>query len=114
MVAAEQIQEEKLIALARQIDLLQVEFARQAASYAASRRFEVDGFTSPMAKWSAAHHLRHWAQDGPTDLDNLVLLCHRHHKLVHKGGWQLVESEGGALLTIPPRIRFDRFARGPD
>lgn len=66
------------------------------------------------AKWSAAHHLQHWAKQGPTDLDNLVLLCHRHHTLVHRGGWQVARSEGGKLLTIPPTVRFDRHDRGPD
>jgi hypothetical protein len=54
------------------------------------------------AKWSAAHHLVHWTRGGATDLDNLVLLCHRHHSLVHEGGWQLVRADGGRLLTIPP------------
>jgi hypothetical protein len=34
-----------------------------------------------------AHHLVHWADGGPTDLDNLVLLCHAHHTLLHEGGW---------------------------
>src|SRR5437899_12978285 len=33
------------------------------------------------------HHLVHWARGGGTDLDNLVLLCHGHHRLVHEGGW---------------------------
>ncbi len=54
------------------------------------------------AKWSAAHHLVHWTRGGATDLDNLVLLCHRHHSLVHEGGWQLVRADDGRLLTIPP------------
>lgn len=36
------------------------------------------------------HHLRHWTTHrGPTDLDNLVPLCERHHHLVHEGGWGL-------------------------
>jgi hypothetical protein len=34
-----------------------------------------------------AHHIRHWAQGGETNLDNLVLLCPRHHRLVHEGGY---------------------------
>ena len=59
------------------------------------------------AKWCASHHLKHWTKDGPTDLDNLVLLCHRHHTLVHRGGWQVVKSDDGRLLTIPPILRFD-------
>ncbi|TME55955.1 MAG: DUF222 domain-containing protein, partial [Chloroflexi bacterium] len=47
------------------------------------------------ATWSAAHHVVHWIHDGSTNLDNLILLCHRHHWLVHEGGWQLVRSDDG-------------------
>ncbi len=37
-----------------------------------------------------AHHIRWWWRDlGPTDLQNLVPLCERHHHLVHEGGWTL-------------------------
>lgn len=36
--------------------------------------------------WCDAHHLRHWADGGTTSLENLVLLCSRHHRLVHEGG----------------------------
>jgi hypothetical protein len=32
-----------------------------------------------------AHHLRHWEDGGPTDLDNLVLLCPYHHRAHHRG-----------------------------
>ena len=31
------------------------------------------------------HHLWHWADGGPTDLDNLVTLCSRHHDALHRG-----------------------------
>ncbi|MCH7565749.1 MAG: DUF222 domain-containing protein [Gemmatimonadetes bacterium] len=34
-----------------------------------------------------AHHITHWAEGGDTKLDNLVLLCRRHHRAVHEGGW---------------------------
>ena len=37
----------------------------------------------------SAHHVQHWTQDGPTDLDNLVELCRYHHRLVHEGGWTM-------------------------
>jgi uncharacterized protein DUF222/HNH endonuclease len=33
------------------------------------------------------HHLHHWARGGQTSLDNLLLLCRRHHRLVHEGGY---------------------------
>ena len=34
-------------------------------------------------QWCDAHHLRHWADGGPTDLNNAGLLCGRHHTVVH-------------------------------
>jgi hypothetical protein len=65
------------------------------------------------ASWTAAHHVVHWSQGGPTDLSNLVLLCYRHHFLVHEGGWQLIRTDQGEVLTVPPRVEIDPFARGP-
>jgi len=41
-----------------------------------------------LRKWLKAHHLVHWARGGGTDLDNLILLCHAHHRLIHEGGWR--------------------------
>ena len=35
-------------------------------------------------RFCQAHHIRHWAQGGPTTLSNLVLLCRRHHRAVHE------------------------------
>ena len=35
--------------------------------------------------WSDAHHVVHWAHGGDTAVSNLVLLCRRHHRLVHHG-----------------------------
>jgi hypothetical protein len=37
----------------------------------------------------AAHHRVHWARGGETNLDNLVLLCFHHHRLVHEGGYTI-------------------------
>jgi len=34
--------------------------------------------------WCDAHHVVHWADGGPTSLDNLVLLCRRHHREAHR------------------------------
>jgi hypothetical protein len=39
-------------------------------------------------RWLHAHHLVHWGDGGGTNLDNLVLLCHAHHRLIHEGGWR--------------------------
>lgn len=35
------------------------------------------------------HHVEHWANGGETSLDNLILLCTRHHTLVHEGGFRI-------------------------
>ena len=68
------------------------------------------------ASWSAAHHVVHWIHGGTTDLDNLVLLCHRHHRMVHEGDWQLVRADDGRMLAVPPTAAFGlgSRARGPD
>ena len=65
------------------------------------------------ASWSAAHHLVHWVQGGATDLSNLILLCHRHHWMVHEGGWKLARADDGRLLAIPPVYDYYRV-RAPD
>jgi len=65
------------------------------------------------ASWSAAHHLVHWVQGGATDLSNLILLCHRHHWMVHEGGWKLARSDDSRLLAIPPVYDYYRV-RAPD
>lgn len=39
--------------------------------------------------WLHAHHILHWADGGPTDLDNLVSLCGFHHRQIHEGGWNV-------------------------
>ena len=44
-----------------------------------------------------AHHRRHWAHGGETSLDNLVLLCHRHHRLVHEGGYTIEGAAGSGI-----------------
>jgi hypothetical protein len=66
------------------------------------------------ASWSAAHHVVHWIHGGSTDLENLVLLCHRHHWMVHEGNWQLVRGDDGRMLTVPPTVTFGPPGRGPD
>jgi hypothetical protein len=60
-----------------------------------------------------AHHRRHWAHGGETSLDNLVLLCFHHHRLVHEGGYTIEHDQAGGLRfrnrhglvcqTRPPR-----------
>lgn len=51
--------------------------------------------------WLHAHHIIHWANGGPTDLDNLVLLCGHHHSAVHEGGWSVALAEGAVVWSDP-------------
>ena len=56
--------------------------------------------------WTDAHHLKHWVQGGETTMANLVLLCRRHHRMVHEDGWALRRSSNGRwALTQPVAAR---------
>ena len=46
------------------------------------------------ASYTHAHHVQHWSDAGATDLDNLALVCNRHHTAIHHEGWQLVPRDG--------------------
>lgn len=52
--------------------------------------------------WCDAHHVVHWAKGGRTGLSNLVLLCRRHHRLVHTGGGFSLELSGGGPVFRRP------------
>jgi hypothetical protein len=45
-----------------------------------------------------AHHIVHWADGGETSMENLALLCRRHHRLVHEGGFGMRRSTDGVLV----------------
>jgi hypothetical protein len=52
-----------------------------------------------------AHHLVWWdAHDGPTDLDNGVLLCAFHHWCVHHDGWQVFMRDGRIWFRPPMHL----------
>jgi hypothetical protein len=46
-----------------------------------------------------AHHVRYWDNGGPTDLANLVLVCSRHHTLIHQHGFQLALTPDRTLTV---------------
>ena len=54
------------------------------------------------AVWTDAHHIQHWADGGSHQLFNLLLLCRRHHRLLHEGRWQLLRAGDGLLQAVPP------------
>ena len=58
-----------------------------------------------------AHHIWGWEEGGPTDYDNLVLVCTFHHKLVHRFGWS-VSLNGTVSEWYKPNGR--RYDPGPD
>ncbi len=68
-------------------------------------------------RWLHAHHIRHWANGGATDSENLVMLCGFHHRLVHDGGWvmiahdnrtlEFIRPDGRALDAGPPPLRAE-------
>jgi len=54
------------------------------------------------ASWCDGHHLQWWSRGGETKLDNLALVCGRHHRMLHEEGWQLKRDNKGAWTTVPP------------
>src|SRR3989475_3854159 len=48
------------------------------------------------------HHVRNWANGGPTTLSNLALLCRRHHRAVHEEGYQVDRQPDGELRFRRP------------
>ena len=60
-----------------------------------------------------AHHIRPRSQGGPTDIDNLMLLCWGCHDKVHHHGWRVVPNGDLHTIAPPERIRYGP-ARAPD
>jgi hypothetical protein len=71
--------------------------AMRRAVMARDRRCRFPGCERPHT-WCDAHHVVHWTEGGPTALANLILLCRRHHRLVHRGGFGLELVEGRPLF----------------
>ncbi len=53
-------------------------------------------------RFTQAHHITWWSQGGRTDLDNLVLVCSFHHKLVHEYGWSLARDPDDTVRWYRP------------
>ena len=72
------------------------------------------GCTRP-ARWADGHHIDHWADGGPTTLNNLVLLCGHHHDVIHHTLWTVTITNGRPVFTPPPKTTTTRKPppRGP-
>jgi hypothetical protein len=52
--------------------------------------------------WTDGHHIVPWSQGGPTSQANLLLLCRRHHRMVHQpGGFTLTLEDGRPVIRRP-------------
>jgi hypothetical protein len=74
-----------------------------------------------MRRYLHAHHVVPWEDDGPTDLDNLMLVCPAHHRLFHEGQYR-IDVHGGGKFTFrwpdgraiePPPLRARPDAAPP-
>ncbi len=53
-------------------------------------------------RFTEAHHVRWWRHGGRTDLDNLLLICSFHHRLVHEHGWSVKRDPDGTIRWFRP------------
>jgi hypothetical protein len=58
-------------------------------------------FPGCAARHADAHHLVYWTDGGLTDLDNLVLLCRHHHRLLHEGRYRAAMVDGRPRFFRP-------------
>jgi uncharacterized protein DUF222/HNH endonuclease len=61
--------------------------------------------------FTQAHHIVWWRNGGRTDVDNLVLICSFHHRLVHEHGWSVRRDASGTLRWF--RRDGHRYRAGP-
>ena len=89
-----------------------VSAAQRSALAVRDRHCRFPGCDRP-GSWCDAHHVWHWSEGGPTDLDNLVLLCRRHHRMLHRrrgmeaelladGGFKVTAPNGTVRISRPP------------
>ena len=66
-------------------------------------------------RWTQLHHIHEWERGGPTDLANLVPLCHRHHHRVHEGGWSIrLRGDRTVSISLPDGSTYPPRSAGPD
>jgi hypothetical protein len=64
-------------------------------------------------EFTDVHHVRHWVDDGRTDLDNLVELCDQHHRAVHEMGWRMSGDANVELTFRSPTGRLSHSTPSP-
>ncbi|MDY7544221.1 MULTISPECIES: HNH endonuclease signature motif containing protein [unclassified Cryobacterium] len=73
----------------------------------------IPGCTAP-AHWAEVHHVKPWAKDGPTTVDNGVLLCWFHHHTIDTSGWEIRMVKGSPQVRAPGLIDPQRLWRPPN
>jgi hypothetical protein len=53
-------------------------------------------------RWTEGHHIQPWSNGGATSLDNSVLLCGPHHRVIHHSTWQVRLGPDQQPEFIPP------------
>jgi hypothetical protein len=64
-------------------------------------------------EWCEGHHVVHWEDGGATSLSNLVLVCSKHHHVIHLPRWQVTLTPTGTLEVTDPHGRI-RTSDPPD
>ena len=71
------------------------------------------------SRYTDGHHIIHWADGGPTTLENLVLICKTHHRLLHEGGFRMEPDpkrpgrpifktpKGIPIPEVPPLVKLN-------
>jgi hypothetical protein len=77
--------------------------SQRKALTARDRGCVIPGCTAPITACDA-HHITHWHHGGPTNLDNLALLCSHHHTAVHAGIWTIRMIDKLPWAIPPPWI----------
>jgi hypothetical protein len=59
--------------------------------------------------WVHVHHIVHWIDGGPTDVDNLITLCGYHHRLLHNASWRISGDPQGQVEFLRPDGSLYRY-----
>ncbi len=98
--------------------MLQALNAAMDARFAEPNEAETENVTAVTSadagRFVDANHIRHWANGGETSIDNLVLLCRHHHRLVHEGGFGVDRAANGQIrFSRPNGLTIEEHPRLP-